>query len=79
MSTENQLHNILQNIERAMRELALWQIEPPEDQAFESVEPFCIDTMKPEQWLQWVFIPRLYALSSHGSVLPSDSFIAPLF
>ena len=36
-----------------------------------SEEPFAIDTMSPEEWLQWIFIPRMFALLESGAELPS--------
>lgn len=62
MSIHNQVRRSLQAIEQSMRDLALWQAAPPEHEAFSSTEPFCIDSMSAEAWLQWVFLPRMYAL-----------------
>lgn len=70
MSTENKVRQSLQDIEFAMRETDLWQTVPPEAEAFESNEPFSIDTMAAEQWLQWVFLPRMYALLELNGPVP---------
>ncbi|WP_434527003.1 YqcC family protein [Photorhabdus asymbiotica] len=79
MSTEKQILHILQLIEKTMREINLWQEYPPKAEAFESVEPFSIDTMLAEEWLQWVLIPRMYALLEQGTELPAAFVIAPYF
>ncbi|NIG98283.1 MAG: YqcC family protein [Serratia symbiotica] len=61
MSIHNQVRDNLQAIEQSMRDLALWQAAPPETEAFASTEPFCVDRMQAEEWLQWMFLPRMYA------------------
>ncbi|MGC6388669.1 YqcC family protein [Ewingella sp. S1.OA.A_B6] len=79
MSTKNQVRQILQDIEQVMRDLKLWHATPPEDSAFDSVEPFSVDTMSSDQWLQWVLIPRIYALLSADAALPTRFAITPYF
>ena len=60
MRNQTKLH--LQQLQLAMQKLDLWQVTPPAQEAFLSQEPFAIDTMSPEEWLQWIFIPRMFAL-----------------
>ncbi len=79
MSTENKVREILHDIEQAMRELSLWQPMPPEPEAFESKEPFSIDTMSAEQWLQWVLLPRMHAILAAEANLPTRFAITPYF
>ncbi|WAT06174.1 YqcC family protein [Rouxiella badensis] len=79
MSTENQVREILLNIEQVMRELSLWQPMPPESEAFDSKEPFAVDTMSAEQWLQWVLIPRMHALLAAEANLPTRFAITPYY
>ena len=79
MSTENQVREILQDIEQVMHELALWQSMPPEPDAFDSSEPFAVDTMSAEQWLQWILIPRMYALLAAEAQLPTRFAITPYY
>ncbi|MCQ3971707.1 YqcC family protein, partial [Klebsiella pneumoniae] len=38
-------------IERELRTLDLWSVEPPAPEDLASVEPFCVDTLRFEQWL----------------------------
>lgn len=52
----------LEQVEAVMREHNLWQSTSPHASAFESCEPFCLDTLEPLEWLQWVLIPRMHAL-----------------
>jgi len=78
-STENQVRHILHDIEQAMRQLDLWSEVPPEAEAFESVEPFSVDTMNAEQWLQWLLVPRMFALLAAEADLPTRFAITPYF
>lgn len=79
MSLNNQVWQLLGEIEQLMQEQALWGSCAPELSVFESSEPFCIDTMSPEEWLQWVFIPRMRALLEGHNPLPTRIAIAPYF
>ena len=58
----NQTKQHLEQLQITMKKLNLWQTMPPAAEAFLSEEPFSIDTMSAEEWLQWVFIPRMQAL-----------------
>ncbi|WP_034916651.1 MULTISPECIES: YqcC family protein [Erwinia] len=66
-------------IAEVLHDTGLWQSCAPGSTAFESQEPFCVDTMMPEQWLQWVFLPRMQALLDAGSPLPEKLAIAPYY
>jgi uncharacterized protein YqcC (DUF446 family) len=79
MNTENQVRQILEDIEQAMRDDKLWHATLPEPEAFESKEPFSVDTLSAEQWLQWVLIPRMYALLEADAALPTRFAITPYF
>lgn len=79
MSIANQVRYSLQAIEQSMRDLALWQAVSPKPEAFSSTEPFCINSMLAEEWLQWVLLPRMYALLDANAPLPTRFAIAPYF
>lgn len=79
MSIQNQVRQSLQAIEQSMRDLALWQAAPPQPDAFSSIEPFCVDTMLAEEWLQWVLLPRMTALLDANVPLPTRFVITPYF
>ena len=79
MNIENQVRQILEDIEQVMRDEKLWHATPPEAEAFESKEPFSVDTMSAEQWLQWVLVPRMYALLEAQAPLPTRFAITPYF
>lgn len=65
-------------MEKEMRRLGLWAREPPRPEALASKQPFCYDTLAFEQWLQWVFIPRMKRILEQGLAVPQDSDIYPL-
>lgn len=64
-------------IERALRLAGLWG-ERPASAALQSQQPFCVDTLRFEQWLQWVFLPRMKLIVEAGAPLPSASGIRPM-
>lgn len=70
MKTEVREHLIA--LENAMKENALWEAVAPPAEALENDEPFCVSTLSPTQWLQWIFIPRMNALLDSGSELPRN-------
>lgn len=65
-------------IERELRVLGWWQTQAPSEHALCSQQPFCVDTMAFEQWLQWIFLPRMKQLLEAGAALPSVSGIQPM-
>ncbi|MGM3161416.1 YqcC family protein [Dickeya undicola] len=79
MSVEIRIRQSLFAIEHALRTSPLWPTSAPDEAAFASQEPFCIDTMVAEQWLQWVFLPRMHALLDSGAPLPTRLAILPYF
>ena len=62
-------------IERELRVQGWWETESPGEQALSSQQPFCIDTLAFEQWLQWIFLPRMKQLLESGAPLPQASGI----
>jgi uncharacterized protein YqcC (DUF446 family) len=54
--------SLLIDIEAELRRMGLWEQEAPSAAALASTEPFCVDTLSLPQWLQFVFLPRMYAL-----------------
>lgn len=79
MNIEQRIIEKLGHLEAEMKLKSLWGELPPSPEAFESVEPFCIDTMEAMEWLQWILIPRLQILIEQGTALPTSFAIAPYF
>jgi len=69
---------ILMDIEKELRDLQLWEFEPPSAEALASTQPFAIDTLNFPQWLQFIFIPRLYAMVETRAPLPAVSGVKPM-
>ncbi len=69
---------LLQAIENQLQQLSLWQGDYPSARALSSKEPFCCDTLKFEQWLQFILIPRMNALIDGDHPLPSEIAITPM-
>jgi uncharacterized protein YqcC (DUF446 family) len=70
--------SLLIDIESELRRLDLWQSEPPSAAALASTEPFCIDTLNFPQWLQFIFLPRMYALAQAEQLPLGRCEIQPL-
>ncbi|MDX5372266.1 MAG: YqcC family protein [Pseudomonadaceae bacterium] len=65
-------------IERELRLLGMWSAEAPTAEALASRQPFCVDTLDFEAWLQWVFLPRMKVLLESSGPLPAASGIRPM-
>jgi uncharacterized protein YqcC (DUF446 family) len=69
---------LLMDVEKELRELQLWESVPPSAQALTSQQPFAVDTLTFPQWLQFIFLPRMYYLVEQGHPLPANCGIAPM-
>jgi uncharacterized protein YqcC (DUF446 family) len=74
----HQLADLLLEIEAEMRRIGLWEPQPPPPQALTSLIPFCHDTLRFEQWLQWVLLPKVKQIVESDEECPSSSDITPL-
>ena len=79
MTQHQRVRQQLQLIEAQLREHDLWQTTAPALSAFESTQPFCMDTLAPFEWLQWVLIPRMHALLEGGHPLPQAFAVSPYY
>ncbi len=73
-----QIAALLIDIEAQLRQLDLWETEPPPPEAFASTQPFFIDSMTLPQWLQFVFLPTMRQLLDEEQALPGQCGIAPM-
>ena len=62
-------------IERELRALGWWSDTPPSKEALSSGEPFCVDSLDFEQWLQRIFLPRMKHILENDLPLPNASGI----
>lgn len=58
-----------------MQSLQLWTNLNPDPELFNSTMPFCVDTMPVEQWLQFVFIPRMRVIVMRELPIPKAAGI----
>ncbi|BBQ82493.1 MULTISPECIES: YqcC family protein [Enterobacteriaceae] len=79
MTRHDSLRDQLLLIETLLRQHQHWQDDAPHESAFASDQPFCMDTLEPLEWLQWVLIPRMHQLLDSGMPLPKDFAIAPYY
>lgn len=78
MSQHATVLSLLMQIEGEMRRIGFWSEHMPEPEALLSQEPFCVDTLNFDDWLQWLLLPRLQQMALQQMPLPSNSLIAPM-
>ncbi|MDG2460506.1 MAG: YqcC family protein [Luminiphilus sp.] len=66
------------DLEAALRQLDLWSADDPPPEALASDQPFAMDTLELEQWLQFIFLPTVYDLLRTGAALPERCAVAPM-
>ena len=71
----NRIADILLEVEATLRSNGLWDARQPACSALHSTQPFCLDTLRFEQWLQWVFLPRMKHTLEDTRPLPEKSGI----
>ncbi|WP_223670897.1 YqcC family protein [Kangiella shandongensis] len=69
---------VFEKIETRLIELELWSSEHPGEDALQSSMPFCVDTLRLEQWLQFVFLPRMRRIVKRKELPPGPAQIAPI-
>lgn len=74
----HQVADLLLAIEVQLRQMNCWQNEPLAAEKYLSDEPFCLNTMTFEQWLQFVLLARLKQLVEDDQPLPTTSGVAPM-
>ncbi|MDC5703529.1 YqcC family protein [Vibrio europaeus] len=79
MTKEKQLAALIDCLELSMKQLELWCSEQPSEQALASQQPFALDTLEPQAWLQWVFIRRVRVMLEQEQPLPSGFSLSPYF
>lgn len=72
------LLELLNRAEDYLKQHALWDEQEPNEEALASQAPFALDTLEPEQWLQWIFIPKMKQMLGKEQ-LPAGFAISPYF
>ena len=65
-------------LESVLRDMAIWEETMPSEEAMASQLPFAIDTLALNQWLQWMFIPKLTLMITEEMPLPKSCGIGPI-
>lgn len=71
------LRNLLVAIESEMSHLDYWETSTPDSRALNSTLPFCCDTLKFSQWMQFVLLKRMYIAVENQHTLPASCNISP--
>jgi len=66
------------DLEAELRQLDLWSDTPPAAEALVSEQPFAMDTLEFEEWLQFIFLPTIYGVLEDSAALPAQCAIAPM-
>ena len=75
-SNQDQQHRVavkaaLAQLQNALVAAKHWSDTRPSQQALNSRQPFCVDTLGVDQWLQFVFIPKMTTLIEAQQALPA--------
>ena len=73
-----QAKELLNQLQLAMTNASLWATTAPSELAMQSTAPFACDHMFLEQWLQFIFIPKLTHIITHEQSLPNKVAIYPM-
>ncbi|MFY2507973.1 YqcC family protein [Vibrio pectenicida] len=79
MADKQQLTILLQQLTQLLKTLQLWQVDRPCEYLLQSTQPFAVDTLEPQEWLQWVFIPKMEELIARQMPIPKGFCLAPYF
>jgi uncharacterized protein YqcC (DUF446 family) len=77
MNKHQALSKLLLSLEENLIKANLWQELPVRSDLLQSTEPFCHDTLKAEQWLQFVFLTKLEQSVKLNLPLPTNCDITP--
>ena len=69
---------MLDALEAELRSAYLWNAEKPSEEDLSSIEPFAVDKLSFNQWLQFIFIQRLRAICDQKGSLPEVCSISPM-
>ncbi len=71
----NRIADVLLEVEASLRIHGKWDKAKPDPSDLSSTIPFCMDTLKFEQWLQWIFLPGMKDTLEQTKPLPLQSGI----
>ncbi|MFD2165836.1 YqcC family protein [Thalassotalea euphylliae] len=77
-TASSNVNNLLNKLEQALKSSKLWSVDAPLPEQLASVQPFCVDTLRFEQWLQFIFIPKMQELLAQQLPLPNQIALCPM-
>lgn len=77
-AAHQQLNRLLLAVEQELCEMQLWDQQRPSAEALASNEPFAIDKLSFNQWLRFIFLPRMAEIAEAASALPENCSVAPM-
>lgn len=69
-NTQSRGVQLLTELKEVLKVAELWSLTQPSAEALASQQPFACDTLALEQWLQFIFIPRLQAMLEANAAVP---------
>tara|TARA_B100000809_G_scaffold250600_1_gene283238 strand:- start:240 stop:509 length:270 start_codon:yes stop_codon:yes gene_type:complete len=69
---------LLETLAGELKLLNLWQTRQPSTVELSSSTPFCCDTLTFEQWLQFIFTPKIRMMIDQQQLLPTKLSIIPM-
>ena len=78
MSQHKEIAILLEQLSITLNQLGLWSDMPPKPEALLSTQPFAIDTLRFDQWLQFIFLPKMEMLIESGQPLPNKIALLPM-
>jgi len=77
-TTPEYISTLLSDLAFELKSLNLWQTLQPSAAELSSSTPFCFDTLTFEQWLQFIFIPKLMVMINQQQALPTKISLTPM-
>ncbi|WP_416305679.1 YqcC family protein [Neptunicella sp. SCSIO 80796] len=73
-----QTYQLLNELRTLLQHHQLWQSESAHPHWLTSTAPFGCDVMSFENWLQFVFLPKMYQLVEQRNPLPTEIGLLPM-
>ncbi len=77
-ASREQLLLLLDCVEAEMQAVGFWSDDVPSPEAFKSELPFFYDTMRFEEWVQWVYVARFRQMVETNQLPVQGSDVSPM-
>lgn len=78
MPIYSSLAQLLERLNDSLKLYQLWSDAAPSREALASTQPFAVDTLTIEQWLQFILVPKLMVLIETKQPLPTQICVLPI-